>query len=526
MYHPTVILLALALAVAHGASGGVASGPLPPIVFASRDPGPAGVVPGVGPAGRALVTGGRLLRREPDGRVRELVPNGALFDVAHPAVSPDAKRVAFAGVADSAGHWRIWVVPARGGEPRCVTGSGSDARAWDDFDPCWVDGHRICFASTRWSWVAEYGGGAVTNLCVLDLESGAVRRLTSERNGAEKPSFDARTGRILFSRWWHNRWRATAQGITADSAAGGPGTTPSLWHAMEIGADGRGERLACGASADRGASIAYAPVLLRDGAIVAVFAVNPALVPAPRGLGIARFAPPRRRAGRRIAGAATPEDSAAAPYGSPRGLAAPAAVAPVALPDGRVLFAYDPSGRGDFGLWAMREDGSHRVRILDLPGTLETDPAPVVARIPGAAVPAPAATLPDRDPPRTRADLDANPGRFHFVNLDVFSGPLSPRHVPGARLRFFAALARPATAGGDTAILLREAAVGGGRVDERDLPARVPLFEQLVDSGGRVLATGRGPAHVAGFNSGAPGETVRCLGCHVGHSTRLRGPGR
>jgi hypothetical protein len=50
-------------------------------------------------------------------------------------------------------------------------------------------------------------------------------------------------------------------------------------------------------------------------------------------------------------------------------------------------------------------------------------------------------------------------------------------------------------------ILVREAAVGpGGEVNERDLPADVPMFEQLVDAGGAVLMTAHGPAHVAGSN--------------------------
>jgi len=90
-----------------------------------------------------------------------------------------------------------------------------------------------------------------------------------------------------------------------------------------------------------------------------------------------------------------------------------------------------------------------------------------------------------------------------------------------ARIRFYAALARPGAEGGDSAVLVREALVGpGGRVDEADLPADLPLFEQLVGPGGRVLRAAHGPAHVAGLNAGAPGAEVRCVGCHTGHSIR------
>jgi len=56
-------------------------------------------------------------------------------------------------------------------------------------------------------------------------------------------------------------------------------------------------------------------------------------------------------------------------------------------------------------------------------------------------------------------------------------------------------------------------------VNERGLPADVPMFEQLVGRDGRVLMTAHGPAHVAGFNAGVAGTVARCVGCHLGHST-------
>jgi hypothetical protein len=45
------------------------------------------------------------------------------------------------------------------------------------------------------------------------------------------------------------------------------------------------------------------------------------------------------------------------------------------------------------------------------------------------------------------------------------------------------------------------------------------MFEQLTDANGRALLSAHGPAQVRGFNSGAPGTTSRCKGCHLGHST-------
>jgi hypothetical protein len=68
-------------------------------------------------------------------------------------------------------------------------------------------------------------------------------------------------------------------------------------------------------------------------------------------------------------------------------------------------------------------------------------------------------------------------------------------------------------------VLVREARVErSGRVDQASLPAGIPMFEQLIDEHGRVLSSTLGTAHVAGYNAGPPGETVRCIGCHRGHS--------
>ena len=497
---------------------------LPAIVFVSRRPPPAGAppgtIPGLGPAGRALVTGGRLMLRAPDGTVSELLP-ARFTDVSRPSVSPDARRVAFAAVAPPDSGWRIWVTALA--RPAPVPATRDDppgSMRFDDLDPCWLDDSTLCFASTRYPQVAQYGGGPVTNLFVTRL-GGVPTRITAERNGAETPALDPRTGRIVFARWWHNRYLASGDpsGLTTDPARALPGDTVSLWHAMSIAADGSDERIACGDPALRIAAMCYAPAPGPDGSIVGVYAANAGLWPASGGAGIQRF-PGGHAAARRLAGAIV-DPGARAGYGSPSGLAPASACSPAALPDGRVLFAYDPGGRGDFGIWLIGADGGGEARVVDLPGTLELDPAPVVSRAPATHAPhLPPEPRADR-PPETLDQALARPGRFRFTNVDVFAPPGSPPRADSARIRFYAALARPGAEGGDSAVLVREALVGpGGRVDEADLPADLPLFEQLVGPGGRVLRAAHGPAHVAGLNAGAPGAEVRCVGCHTGHSIR------
>lgn len=513
-------LLAVSAAAPRAPAG--AASDLPPIVFVSRQPLPdaAGAIPGLGPHHRAAVTGGRLLVRERDGRVRELLPPGAFVDVSDPAFSPGADRLAFAAVAARGASWRLWVVGADGGAPRQVTfdDAASGSRS-DDLDPCWADESTLVFASTRTPRRAQYADVPVTDLYRVRVDprpeaADPPVRVTAERNGAEEPAFDPVTGRLLFARWWFNRHRAadTPEGVTSDPAHAIPADSVNLWQTMSIVLAAPLPRLAAGDLASRRGTMGYQPAVLADGSVVAVYAANLGLSPRPGGTGL-HLLPRDFARGRRLIGAIV-SGRAGDAYGGAEGLAPPAACAPAGLPDGRVLFSYAPGARGDFGLWVMRADGSRPARVLDLPGTLELDAAP---RVPRGPVPATAA-----DP--AEADPGAAPGTFRYRALDVFAaGPGAPgaaARVAGARLRFFATRPRPDAAAGDTAVLVREVAVGAdGGVDEGGLPAGTPMFEQLVGADGRVLLTAHGPAHVAGSNVGLAGTTSRCLGCHLGHST-------
>src|SRR5439155_21180488 len=109
--------------------------------------------------------------------------------------------------------------------------------------------------------------------------------------------------------------------------------------------------LAAGGIVPRRRGMGIQPALAPGGDVLAVTARNTGLAPRPGALSLQRYgAPPA--AGRRLAGAAIGDD-AGDPYAENANLAAPAACAPAVLPDGRVLLALDPGGRGDFGLWVM-----------------------------------------------------------------------------------------------------------------------------------------------------------------------------
>src|SRR5439155_25177320 len=182
---------------------------------------------------RVVATGGRLMVRSAGGSVYPLLRTSRLFDVSDPAVSYDGRRVAFAATVAPDSAWRIWTVGRDGTGlapltrtdrtldlARFGTAAGRFVR-YDDFDPVWLPDGRIVFASTRYPQVAEEGEVLASNLFVVGADGRRLARITSERNGAEEPSVDPRTGQIVFARWWSNRFLPSDQvpsGITTDRA--------------------------------------------------------------------------------------------------------------------------------------------------------------------------------------------------------------------------------------------------------------------------------------------------------------------
>jgi hypothetical protein len=456
--------------------------------------------------------------RDRDGTIRELLAHGALFDVSDPAVSFDGRTLLFAGVVHPDSGWRIFRARADGGRLAAVTKTlpldrMRSRRPYDDLDPCWISDSVFCFASTRGGERAQYADLPVTNLHLATIDGRDLGRITADRNGAEEPTLDPRTGDIVYARWWFNRFRAARdRGVTDDPALALPGDSVNLWQAIEIAPDGSALRLAGGAIGSRLETMAYQPAFLPDGTMLGVYASNLGLVPRPGGAGIQAF-PGRYGRARRIVGALIDESRASA-YGNPRGLAIPSACSPAALPDGRVLFAYDPGARGDFGIYSASARGENVERVVDLRGTLELDPVPLVSR----------------PRPRVRgvhfANLDQPGATFTYLERNVFANgpvdspvPSGPAIARDLRLRFYALRSTDRSAG-DRALLIREVPVDArGGIRAEGLPAGEPMFEQLVDAHGRAVMTAHGPAHVAGANFGVPGGTSRCVGCHLGHST-------
>ena len=312
-----LLLPVLSLAAARGAPRGI-----PALVFVSRNPLAAGVhgVPGLGPIHRTLATGGRLMVRESGGRVRPLLAEGVLFDASDPCVSWDGRLVAFAGLASRDSAWRIYIVGADGRNLRALTRTDRALdlsplgpvppllERYDDFDPCWLPGGRVCFASTRFPQIAQEAGVIASNLFTVNADGTDLRRLTTERNGAEEPAVDPASGRVLFARWWFNRYLASETetfGVTADRSCAVPSDTVDLWQAVTVMTDGDGPRLAGGDPRGRASVSAYQPVLLLDGTLIGVRGERLSLTPDGGRLAVqlfpGGFAAPRTIAGDGVA---------------------------------------------------------------------------------------------------------------------------------------------------------------------------------------------------------------------------------
>lgn len=533
MLRSRLALTAIAALALGAASAPAATRPkLPPIVLVSRRPIPGHPerVPGLGPYARTAAPGGRLLVLEPGGAIRNLLPDGRFFDVSDPCISWDARRIVFAATVAPDSGWRIWSVGANGRQLRQLTRSdraidlsGYGAarerlERYDDFDPIWLPNGQVCFASTRFPMLSQSGDLPVSNLWTVSADGAHATRLTSERNGAEEPSVDPNTGRIVYARWWFNRWLPSereSSGITLDRAAAVPADTVNLWQAISILPNAEGMKLAGGDPRTRPTTMAYQPLVLKGGTMVGVWTT-------PLSLG----APASGDAGSGRPGIQIFPGGFSAPIRVGGGGSDTGGCAPAALPDGRLLVSLDPTGRGDYGLWVMRADGRSPKRLLDLPGTLELDAAALVARPRPPRASAPRQVPPDSLPIADPARLTDLIHTFRFDCLNVFANAALDAPFPSAvpmqrdvRIRFYATLARPREQGGDTAVLVREAKVTpSGGVHETDMPGDVPMFEQLVDAQGHVLRSAMGPAHVAGSNFAPITSGTKCVGCHVGHS--------
>ncbi|MCS6880721.1 MAG: hypothetical protein RMK84_11415 [Oscillochloridaceae bacterium] len=559
---------------------------IPALVFVSRQIRDRGTIywdrprdmPGVGPYSRFRPANpGRLLIREADGTVRTLIdganPTPAtlnLIDVNAPDVSYDGTTIVFAGLPagnydqDPGAHpgaWRIYTIGVDGRGLRQVTFSdqrldlshlgpaAAPLSGYDDGDPVWLPDGRIVFSSTRWPSFAQYSGTRTTNLFVVNADGSGLRRITAERNGADRPLVDPLTGRIVYARWWRNhRFPSNSAATVADPAGGfrqrdglttdrdnqvggADASFRNAWHAASINPDGTDLRMLTGRFRDEAANHTYGGTFLPNGQFAANFFPMFNMSEAA-GFGGIRLYSRGPTPFTPVIGITSltldyvnPDNPTS--FGVFRG---DYAAEPEALSNHRLVISLARDINQDYGLYTVNIDGTDLRPLLNYPGTSElraraVRPRPLPPIIPDT-VTQPASMV----PPPAGGPFNQD-GTFIFDVLNIYANaPVdsdiisAPPAGSAATLRFFLDHQRTSTGSFpnlDWPILLSELPVSPAGVVRNDqTPANLPLFEQLRDAAGNVplLPGGNGGAHVAGMNFGRPGEHVRCVGCHAGHS--------
>ncbi len=181
----------------------------------------------------------------------------------------------------------------------------------------------------------------------------------------------------------------------------------------------------------------------------------------------------------------------------------------------------------DYGIYYCNQDGSGLTPLIDLPGTLELNAEILLPKPLPPMVKYLTAFDTNLVPPTTNPNTFYQGGLFRFDCMNVYSNapvdaPVAdaPRIARNAKFRFFFNFQREDPDGKDQPILFREIALDrDGKIAEGDIPANISMFEQMVDSTGKIMTNRKGEfAHVTGLNFGNNGSGTKCVGCHAGHT--------
>lgn len=529
----------------------------PAIVFVSRNLEQngnifypqSGLLPGMGPFSRFKVVGGRLLVRESNGNLRVLIDSTMnfggihLFDFQSPCVFWDASKIVFSAVENRDSSWRIYEINSNGTGFRKITFTDRNINLfqfgpiaqkfvnYDDIDPCYLPDGRICFASTRYPALNEYTGARTTNIYIIKSDLSNVYRLTSERNGAEKPTINPIDGKIVYARYWLNIDMPsiiTASGLTRDSMLALTKDVANVWQTASIRPDGNGLDMYSGTGNNRLGMMNYKPSITQDGKLLGVFVPHTPMGYTSGSPGIRWFAKgmdyPHYIAGvdqnnQQLFVQNPPSTGTMQP---------PYATDPVEMPDGKILFSYATQVvNQDYGLYTININGTGLSSFFDIPGKLELNAQILAARtVPPIIVDLVPDTSDDLPPTIDPGTYFKNGGfRFDCVNM-FFNGDVdkpmedAPPISKFARINFYLNFQRQDSLGRDSAIFFDSREVQfSGQINFDLAPADVSMFEQVTDSVGKVIhgATGQ-VAHVSGMNFGRPGTGTKCVGCHAGHT--------
>ena len=444
-----------------------------------------------------------LLELGEDGQYHEKTlvndPNGVIRD---PDVSFDGKKIIFAWKKSNLeDDYHLYDYDVETGTVRQLTfGLG-----YADYEPCVLPDGGIVFNSTRCVQIVDCWWTEVSNLYHCDTNGNYLRRLSFDQVHTNYPAL-LDDGRIIYTRWDYNdRGQIFPQGL------------------FQMNSDGTFQTEMYGNNSWFPTTILHARGIPGTGKIVAVFSGHHCYQRGKLGVldpskgrqentGAQLIAPIRETKAERIDAYGQQGEQFAHPY---------------PINEREFIVSYRETPDVPFGIYWIDEDGNRELLAFDK-SISSSQPVPLAVRTP----------IPQRV---STVDLTADFGTYTVQ--DVYFGPGLEEIERGTakKLRVIALDFRSVGIGLNTnggpsggALISTPVAIGNGTWDVKiplgdaeiyadgsasfKVPARTPLYFQVLDENGHCIQTMRS------WSTLQPGEHFSCIGCHEDKNTTAQSP--
>ncbi|HRE41565.1 MAG TPA: T9SS type A sorting domain-containing protein [Ignavibacteria bacterium] len=507
------------------------------------------LLPGMGPYSRFKIVGGSLNLRNTDGSIITLIDSSKvisgirLIDIQQPNVHWSGEKIIFAGVEHRDSNWRIYELDLESNNLKKLTKTDRNINLsqfgiaankflrYDDIDPVYYSNDKIYFASTRFPTLSQIDGFPTTNIYLMDSDGTNMHRVSTERNGADKPTIDLSNGRIIYSRWLLNIDRPsnlTLSNLTRIDSLALTDDIANIWQNISIRPDGDDMKSVGTDPRNRKTFFSYRPRTTTDGKMFSIFFPDAGLTYSSNSPGI-RFYDKSMSEYKYIAGTDTSTLLYIQNPPSTGTLQPPYATDPIPINSNKIIFSLTNSVEyQDYGIYMSNFDGTGIQPIADIPGKMDLNAEILAPRTRPASLPYLSTFDENLLPPTSNPSTFYQGGLFRFDCLNIFSnGPVdfpmdnAPDISANVKIQFFLNFQRQDPTGKDLPILFREEPIDiTGLLAFGEAPANVSMFEQLIDEKGKVLTNSEGKlAHVFGMNYGITGSGGKCVGCHAGHTS-------